>query len=334
MSLSLVLRAFGKHRAALPTLIAALSWGCKPITPPDPKQFQGYIRISAFGMWNIDSAGPSNESGHESLAAECQIEGAASGSMSESLSSHEVTTASDGSTTVSDYSGSVSRVFDSSDLCRPTERVSDGTWEVRIDLTKVQLPKGGTTVVTPPGLTLPLVLGGDLALVSLTAASDPLASGTGHLGCVPIIGSVILHSGDVVGAAAQVANPHAINMHVEWGFWPVDCGATFDLAGLSDMAMGADLAASPDLAGPLSCARIYACLQQCPPANAACGPACIKSGSMTAQSGFGPLKACLEANCFAPVDGGAPPCSVFASPACSTCANKFCANQLNTCLAH
>ena len=254
MRLNVARRAFGKHRNELLSLIAALSWGCKlptsSDTSPDPTEFRGFIKIAAFGMWSNSTAGTS-EAGTETVAAECDLNGADSPSMSQTLSMHEVTTATDGSMTVSDYYGSVNGTLDSSKVsaCRPTEFVSSGKWEVRIDLSQFQLPKGGTTVAS--GVTLPLALPSDPALVYLTAASDPLASGSGKPGCVPIAGNDVLHSGDVVGAAAQVANPRAINMNVQWAFWPIDCGASFDLAGLFDMAMPEDLATPSDLMTPL-----------------------------------------------------------------------------------
>lgn len=113
-----------------------------------------------------------------------------------------------------------------------------------------------------------------------------------------------------------------------------DLSSAADQSTPSDLAAATDLTAAPDMR-QLSCAGIYACITQCPPANLnVCIPACIARGSMAAHTYFDPLQSCSQPACYAPVDGGAGPCSAPGSPACSNCVNTNCGAQVNACLAH
>jgi hypothetical protein len=116
---------------------------------------------------------------------------------------------------------------------------------------------------------------------------------------------------------------------------PVDLAAAADLATAPDLSPALDLVVGPDLS-PLSCAGIFNCAMNCPPADLAnCIPACIAQGSLEARAHFLPLQNCAGPACYSMPDaGGPPPCAKPASAECAACVLMDCNKELADCRSH
>ncbi len=247
------------YRGVVFTALGALAAGCGGgvATSPDPTLWNGFIALKAQGIWNISATSNSGaESGAETLIAECYQDGKGGGKFASYLEMENVLTTVDNNvtaTSVNNYYGTNQTALNSSNIggCRVSLDLSNGAFAVTLDLTQFPLNGSGSTVAQ--GVTLPLAIPADQALVELTSGSTPIESAQGPEGCVPVTGNLTIGSGDIPGAAAQPDNPRQIPMTFTWNYLPVNCGhawdfgATPDFGNYPDTPVPSDLAESGDL---------------------------------------------------------------------------------------
>ena len=68
-------------------------------------------------------------------------------------------------------------------------------------------------------------------------------------------------------------------------------------APVADLAVGADMSATPHDMMTLTCAQILSCEQACAQGATSCALACISEGSSAAKTAFGSFLGCLLAAC-------------------------------------
>ena len=100
------------------------------------------------------------------------------------------------------------------------------------------------------------------------------------------------------------------------------CGDDTTTMTSTDMAIGADMSASPHDMATLSCAQVLSCTSAC--TTLTCYAGCITSGSTAAQGRFNAFSGCLFAACGTGDGGGTGMCTSNSdtSPTCLACVNS------------